>query len=91
MHASGAYRGASSATYTFLGVCGEGVVIAAVVDLFRLKQEHIGRARYHTKVAALASLALDGYRSVNFCHIFSRFRGDLRNIPAQNRTSQWQK
>lgn len=58
--------GAADAGIFILGV---GEVVAAIVDLLRLQSQHIARTSHHAKVATLASFSLDGYSSVNFCHV----------------------
>ena len=47
----GAYGGAGSAAYAFVGVGGVGEMVSSVVYFLRLKGEHISGASYNAKVA----------------------------------------
>ena len=63
-----AHRGAGRATYTSLRLGREGEVIAAVIDLLGLEEEHVARTCHHTEVATLAALTVDSYSTIYFCH-----------------------
>ena len=64
----GTHCGTCRTSDASIGIGSEGIVIATVIDLFRLQKENIGRTCNHAKVASFASLPIDGHRSINFCN-----------------------
>ena len=59
-------------TYTFIRVGRVGEMISPIIDLFRLKEQHIGGACRYTKVTPFTSLDVNIYCTNYFRHIKQR-------------------
>ena len=64
-----AHHGTCGAPYAGILVLGICEVIAPVVHLLGLEGQHAARTCHHAKVAPFASFSLNGYCTVNLCHV----------------------
>lgn len=65
----GAHHSAGGATDTRILVGRISEMIASVVHLLGLEGKHVAGTCHDAKVASFASLSLNGYGTLDFCHV----------------------